>query len=74
MALVQKVDFSTGPVWKRIISQAIPLTIAQLVQLLEQINSGAQTIAREYPDLKELSEALQESSRLTIDRVSTVQS
>jgi hypothetical protein len=47
---------------------------AQLVQLLEQINSGAQTIAREYPDLKELSEALQESSRLTIDRVSTVQS
>lgn len=37
MALVQKVDFSTGPVWKRIISQAIPLTIAQMVQLLYNV-------------------------------------
>lgn len=29
----RKNDFSQGPVWKCIISQAIPLTIAQLVQL-----------------------------------------
>ena len=29
-------DFSTGPVWKRIVGQAIPLTVAQLVQLLGQ--------------------------------------
>ena len=37
MAMAQKmvtIDFSTGPVWKRIVSQAIPLTIAQLVHLL----------------------------------------
>lgn len=40
MAFTQKyakVDFSTGPVWKRIISQAIPLTIAQLVQLMYNV-------------------------------------
>ena len=34
---VAKVDFSTGPVWKRIVAQAIPLTIAQLVQLLYNV-------------------------------------
>ena len=33
MAQKAKVDFSQGPVWKCIVSQAIPLTIAQLVQL-----------------------------------------
>ena len=37
MAMTQKVDFSTGPVWKRIVSQAIPLTVAQLVQLLYNV-------------------------------------
>ena len=37
MASIQKNDFSTGPVWKRIVSQAIPLTIAQLVQLLYNV-------------------------------------
>ena len=30
-------DFSKGPVWKCIISQAVPLTIAQLVQLLYNV-------------------------------------
>ena len=30
-------DFSTGPVWKRIVGQAIPLTVAQLVQLLYNV-------------------------------------
>ncbi len=30
-------DFSKGPVWKCIISQAIPLTLAQLVQLLYNV-------------------------------------
>lgn len=30
-------DFSKGPVWKNIISQAIPLTLAQLVHLLYNI-------------------------------------
>ena len=30
-------DFSKGPVWKNIVSQAIPLTLAQLVQLLYNI-------------------------------------
>ncbi len=30
-------DFSKGPVWKCIIAQAIPLTIAQLVQLLYNV-------------------------------------
>lgn len=33
----QKIDFSEGPVWKCIIAQAIPLTIAQLVQLLYNV-------------------------------------
>lgn len=33
----QKVDFSKGPVWKCIIAQAIPLTVAQLVQLLYNV-------------------------------------
>ncbi len=32
-----KIDFSKGPVWKCIIAQAIPLTIAQLVQLLYNV-------------------------------------
>ena len=32
-----KTDFSTGPVWKSIVAQAIPLTIAQLVQLLYNV-------------------------------------
>ncbi|MBR4754073.1 MAG: MATE family efflux transporter [Lachnospiraceae bacterium] len=31
------VDFSRGPVWKNIIRQAIPLTIAQMVQILYNI-------------------------------------
>jgi len=31
------VDFSKGPVWKCIIAQAIPLTVAQLVQLLYNV-------------------------------------
>ncbi|MBQ8518402.1 MAG: MATE family efflux transporter [Agathobacter sp.] len=33
----QKNDFSKGPVWKCIITQAVPLTIAQLVQLLYNV-------------------------------------
>lgn len=33
----KKVDFSKGPVWKCIIAQAVPLTIAQLVQLLYNV-------------------------------------
>ncbi len=33
----KSVDFSQGPVWKSIIAQAIPLTIAQLVQLLYNV-------------------------------------
>lgn len=32
-----KNDFSQGPVWKRIVAQAVPLTIAQLVQLLYNV-------------------------------------
>ena len=32
-----KNDFSTGKVWRRILSQAIPLTIAEIVQLLYNI-------------------------------------
>ena len=32
-----KNDFSKGPVWKCIVAQAIPLTVAQLVQLLYNI-------------------------------------
>lgn len=34
---LKKIDFSKGPVWKCIIAQAIPLTIAQLVQLLYNV-------------------------------------
>ena len=37
MIKTQKVDFSKGPVWKCIIAQAVPLTIAQLVQLLYNV-------------------------------------
>lgn len=33
----QKTDFTIGPVWKRIVAQAVPLTIAQLVQLLYNV-------------------------------------
>lgn len=33
----QKIDFSRGPVWKCILAQAVPLTIAQLVQLLYNV-------------------------------------
>ena len=36
-AKVQKNDFSKGPVWKCIVAQAVPLTIAQLVQLLYNV-------------------------------------
>lgn len=32
-----KIDFSKGPVWKCIVAQAIPLTVAQLVQLLYNV-------------------------------------
>ena len=32
-----KTDFSKGPVWKCILTQALPLTIAQLAQLLYNI-------------------------------------
>ena len=32
-----KIDFSKGPVWKCILAQALPMTIAQLVQLLYNI-------------------------------------
>ena len=32
-----KTDFSVGPVWKCIVAQAIPLTVAQLVQLLYNV-------------------------------------
>lgn len=31
------IDFSNGPVWKCIVAQAVPLTIAQLVQLLYNV-------------------------------------
>ena len=34
---LQTNDFSKGPVWKCIIAQAVPLTIAQLVQLLYNV-------------------------------------
>ena len=37
MAHPQKNDFAAGPVWKRIVAQAIPLTVAQLVQLLYNV-------------------------------------
>ena len=32
-----KIDFSKGPVWKCIMAQAVPLTAAQLVQLLYNV-------------------------------------
>ena len=32
-----KVDFSSGPVWRCILAQAVPLTVAQLVQLLYNV-------------------------------------
>ena len=34
---MQTNDFSKGPVWRRIVAQAIPLTVAQLVQLLYNV-------------------------------------
>ena len=34
---VKKQDFLNGPVWKCIVAQAIPLTVAQLVQLLYNV-------------------------------------
>ena len=34
---VAKLDFLNGPVWKCIVAQAIPLTVAQLVQLLYNV-------------------------------------
>ena len=37
MAQSKKVDFSQGPVWKCILAQALPLTVAQLVQLLYNV-------------------------------------
>lgn len=37
MTDVQKHDFSRGPVWKHIVRQAIPLTLAQLVHLLYNV-------------------------------------
>ncbi len=36
-ASVSKSDFSVGPVWRQILSQAIPLTIAEIVQLLYNV-------------------------------------
>ena len=32
-----KVDFLNGPVWKCVVAQAIPLTVAQLVHLLYNV-------------------------------------
>ena len=32
-----KIDFSKGPVWKCIVAQAVPLTVAQLVQLMYNV-------------------------------------
>lgn len=37
MSSTSKTDFSKGPVWKCIVDQAVPLTIAQLVQLLYNV-------------------------------------
>ncbi len=37
MTASQKTDFSKGPVWKCIVAQAVPLTVAQLVQLLYNV-------------------------------------
>ena len=36
-SMTQKIDFSKGLVWKCIIAQAVPLTVAQLVQLLYNV-------------------------------------
>ena len=36
-AATGKVDFLKGPVWKCVVAQAIPLTVAQLVQLLYNV-------------------------------------
>ena len=36
-SMTHKIDFSKGPVWKCIVAQAIPLTVAQLVQLLYNV-------------------------------------
>jgi len=36
-AKTARIDFSQGPVWKCIVAQAVPLTIAQLVQLLYNV-------------------------------------
>ena len=36
-SMTHKIDFSKGPVWKCIIAQAVPLTIAQMVQLLYNV-------------------------------------
>ena len=30
-------DFGRGPMWRRILAQAVPLTVAQLVQLLYNV-------------------------------------
>ncbi|MBQ6829899.1 MAG: MATE family efflux transporter [Clostridia bacterium] len=37
MNTTKKTDFATGPVWKCIVAQAIPLTIAQVVHLLYNV-------------------------------------
>lgn len=37
MARSARTDFSKGPIWKCIVAQAIPLTVAQLVQLLYNV-------------------------------------
>ncbi len=37
MKVCPKNDFSKGPVWKCIVAQAVPLTIAQIVQLLYNV-------------------------------------
>ena len=37
MKKTEKLDFLKGPVWKCIVAQAIPLTVAQLVQLLYNV-------------------------------------
>ncbi len=34
---MKKTDFSTGPVWRAIVAQAVPLTIAQIVHLLYNV-------------------------------------
>lgn len=37
MKRMEKLDFLSGPVWKCIVAQAIPLTVAQLVHLLYNV-------------------------------------